>query len=80
MIKVSMDKYVLSFEGSNFPSYDSYIGKYIKLPILPIHMGEYVLAKITKMQHEELSVKFYTDSGEFTYSQNKMPDAYATLF
>jgi len=79
MINLSMDKYVLSFEGSNYPSYDSYIDKYIKLPILPVHMGEYVLAKVTRVHQYELSVKFYTDSGEFIYSQKKMPDAYTTL-
>lgn len=79
MISLSMDKYVLSFEGANYPSYHDYIGKYIKLPILPTHMGGDVFGKVIKMEHEELRVKFFTDVGECVFGDNAMPSAYTTL-
>ena len=69
-------KYVLSFEGPNYPSYHDYIGKYIKLPILPTHMGGDVFGKVLKMQHEELRARFFTDSGEFIFGETAMPSAF----
>jgi len=75
-----MDKFVLAFEGANYPSLDAYVDKYIKLPILPTHMGGDVFGKVTRVHTYELSVKFYTDSGNFVYFQTKIPDAYITLF
>ena len=76
MINLSMDNYVLAFEGSNYPSYHAYIGKYIKLPILPTHMGGDVFGKVIKMQHEELRVRFFTDAGDVVFGDNAMPSAY----
>ena len=71
-----MDKFVLAFEGANYPSLDAYIDKYIKLPILPTHMGGDVFGKVTRVHKYELSVKFYTDSGDFVFGDNAMPSAY----
>ena len=71
-----MDKFVLAFEGANYPSLDAYLGKYIKLPILPTHMGGDVFGKVTRVHKYELSVKFYTDSGDFVFGDNAMPSAY----
>ena len=73
-------KYVLAFEGANYPSYDAYIGKYIKHYILPLHLGDYVFAKITRVLEEGSSVVFFMECGSSVYEQSKMPDAYATLF
>ena len=75
-----MDNFVLAFEGANFPSYHAYIDKYIKLPILPIHMGGHVFGKVIKMHHEEFRVRFFTDAGECVFGENTMPSAYTTLF
>ena len=79
--RISMDhKYVLAFEGSDSPSYDAYIGKYIKHYVLPLHLGDYVFAKITRIMEQDSSVVFHTDGGEIIYARSKMPDAYTTLF
>lgn len=73
-------KYVLAFEGANYPSYDAYLSKYIKHYVLPLHLGDYVFAKVNRVVEQGGSVVFYTDGGEAVYAQSKMPDAYTTLF
>ncbi len=75
--RISMDhKYVLAFEGANYPSYDAYLGKYIKHYVLPLHLGDYVFAKVTGIMEQDSSVVFYTDGGDVIYTRSKMPDAY----
>jgi hypothetical protein len=69
-------KYSLAFEGSNYTSFDAYVGKYIKHYILPLHLGDYVFAKIASTLENGSSVVFITDAGPAVYDQSKMPDAY----
>jgi hypothetical protein len=69
-------KYILAFEGSNYPSFDAYVGKYIKHYILPLHLGDYIFAKITGVLEQGSSVVVHMDAGTGVYEQNKMPDAY----
>lgn len=73
-------KYILAFEGSNYPSFDAYLGKYIKHYVLPLHLGDYVFAKITQVVAEGESVVFQMDAGAAVFLLSKMPDAYATPF
>lgn len=73
-------KYILAFEGSNYPSFDSYIGKFIKHYVLPLHLGDYVFAKITQVVGEGDSVVFHMGAGNAVFSLSKMPDAYTRLF
>ena len=69
-------KYTLAFEGSNYPSLDAYVGKYIKQYVLPLHLGDYIFAKITGVLEEGSSVLFQMEAGSAVYQQAKMPDAY----
>jgi hypothetical protein len=69
-------RYSLAFEGSNYTSFDAYVGKYIKHYILPLHLGDYVFAKISATVENGSNVVFVTDAGTVVYEQSKMPDAY----
>ena len=73
-------KYILAFEGSNYPSFDAYLGKYIKHYVLPLHLGDYVFAKIASAVENGSNVVFVTDAGTAVYEQAKMPDAYTAIF
>ena len=60
-------------------TYEDYIGKYIQLPVLPMHLGGYIWAKVIGILPEEDGLIFKTSEGYSSFKYAYLPKKYEKM-
>ena len=59
--------------------YEDYIGKYIQLPVLPMHLGGYIWAKVIGVSCGEEDLVFNTREGFSSFKYGYLPKKYEKM-
>jgi hypothetical protein len=79
MIKVTMDQTTDKkpiIPDISHLTYEDYIGKYIQLPVLPMHLGGYIWAKVIGVLPEKEELVFKTREGYSSFKYAYLPTKY----
>ena len=60
-------------------NYEDYIGKYIQLPVLPMHLGGYIWAKVIGVSCREEDLVFNTREGFSSFKYGYLPKKYEKM-